>query len=192
MEKDGIPLSFELNAMNRGLKNEIPVISMPLLKKAQIDKIRTNNQLDGEKFQFAYGFDVDINIKNESTADSLKNGTLYRVNIKSSGAKSLNLIFGNYELPKGASLFIYNRDYRTLRGSFTIENNKLSKKLAVEPLSGEEITVEYFEPYSNANSSNNLVISKVSHDIYGIEDADFGNSGNCQVDINCNEGCMAR
>ncbi|MFD1160859.1 trypsin-like peptidase domain-containing protein [Hwangdonia seohaensis] len=28
----------------------------------------------------------------------------------------------------------------------------------------------------------------MSHDIYGIEDGDFGNSGNCQVDINCPEG----
>jgi len=160
---------------------------MPSILQSQIDDIKVRNEIGGEKFQFAYGFVTNINIKKESVVDTLKNGLLYRISIISEGAKSLNIIFDKYNLPRGAKLFLYGKNYKSIKGVFTSENNKLNKKLAIEPVSGEQITIEYFEPHNSSNL-NNLTVSKVSHDIYGIEDGDFGNSGACQVDVNCNEG----
>lgn len=182
-KKEGSPYSMVVKTT----KKEIPIISMPSIKQSEIDNIKANNELDGEKFQFAYGFDVNIDVKENAIVDTLKNGLLYRLSIRSKGAKSLNVIFGKYDLPPEAKLYLYSKNHKSIKGVFTNENNKFKKKLAVEPVFGELITIEYFEPL-NSHNKNNLIINKVSHDIYGIEDGDFGNSGDCQVDINCSEG----
>ena len=58
---------------------------------------------------------------------------------------------------------------------------------------GEEIIVEYFEPYYT-NIEPKLVIGSVNHDFIGFITESgsipnsFGNSGPCQVDVNCVEG----
>lgn len=184
-KKDGIPISQKLR--QKELKQDIPIIRMPQLKQEDIDKIKAKNEIDGEKFRFAHGFDTNINVKEKSVVDSLEDGMLYRLKIKSVGAKSLNVIFGSYNLPNGAELFLYDTDYNFLRGKFSSHNNKSSGKLAVQPIKGDETVIEYFEPF-NKTRYGNLVISKVSHDIYGVEDGRFGLSGDCQVDINCSEG----
>ncbi|MEM8928730.1 MAG: T9SS type A sorting domain-containing protein [Bacteroidota bacterium] len=187
-EKEGIPLSLETTSMNRKLKQDIPVIQMPKLGQSSIDEIKKrNSELNGEIFQFAHGFDVNINIKKNAIVDSLENGLLYRLKIKSMGAKSLNVIFGVYEVPEDATLFIYDEGYNYILGMFSNHNNKKNNRLAVESISTEQITIEYFEPF-NIELNNNLIINKVSHGIYDSEDGFFGGSGNCQVDINCSEG----
>jgi V8-like Glu-specific endopeptidase len=188
----GLPYSLNPKLKNVSNKNEklsdvIPLKEMPKIKQSDIDLIKEKNKYGLEKFQFAYSFDVFLDIKQESVIDSLENGVLYRLSIKSQGAKSLNIIFGNYQVPKGAKLFLYNENYNSIIGAFTSNNNKKSKKLPTHPVSGEILTIEYFEPYF-AQTKGILTIGKVSHDIYGIEDGGFGRSGDCQVDINCNEG----
>lgn len=40
---------------------------MPQLKQSEIDKIKAGNEVDGEKFQFAYGCDVNIVYPNPSS-----------------------------------------------------------------------------------------------------------------------------
>lgn len=182
----GLPYSLNPKLKDK-LSDAIPLIEMPKIKQSDIDIIKEKNKYGLEKFQFAYGFDVFIDIKKESVVDSLENGLLYRLRIKSKGAKSLNIIFDNYQVPKGAKLFLYNENYISVKGAFTSINNKNNKKLPTQPVSGDILIVEYFEPYY-AEKIGVLTIGKVSHDIYGIEDDDFGSSGDCQVDINCTEG----
>ncbi|MFD1160860.1 hypothetical protein [Hwangdonia seohaensis] len=138
-KKEGNPFSMIVKTT----KKEIPVITMPSITQSEIDYIKTKNELDGEKFQFAYGFDVKINVKEKSVVDTLKNGLLYRLSILSKGAKSLNIIFGKYNLPQGAKLYLYGNNHRTIKGGFTNENNKSNKKLAVEPVFGEQITLSH-------------------------------------------------
>lgn len=160
---------------------------MPQLDKKRLDEIKANNEIDGTLFQFAYGFNVNINVQKESTKDSLENGILYRLKIRSTSAKSLNLIFGNYKLPESANLFLYGNNADLSDGAFTKQNNKKNKQLATEPIRGDVMTVEYFEPY-DVEFSEPLIINKISHGLYGTEDGNYGASGNCQVDINCAEG----
>ena len=106
---------------------------------------------------------------------------------------SLNLIFKEYKLPRGSKLFIYSKNGEHIRGAFTSNNNKKSERLPTLPVKGEELVVEYFEPYFS-DFDGKLVIGKVNHDFIGIVsgqgeiDDDFGSSGNCQVDVNCTEG----
>ncbi|MBN2664537.1 MAG: gliding motility-associated C-terminal domain-containing protein [Bacteroidales bacterium] len=191
------PYSNRIDLRNKNmssiiLSDSIPLIKMQAVDENIIEQIKQNNEMQENSFQFAYSFYVDIDVKKNAVIDSLDVGLLYRLSINSENAYSLNLIFKKYTLPKGAKLFIYNNDKTDIIGAFTSNNNKSSGRLATVPVKGEEIIVEYFEPYYT-NFTGQLVIGVISHDFIDIVNSedianDFGNSGPCQVDINCSEG----
>ncbi len=195
----GTPYSFSINrkksttSQKIELSEKIPTIKMPKIDKTKIDSIKQSNKLLGENYQFAYGFNVDINIKTSSVIDSLAIGFLYRLSIESGGAYSINLIFKKYILPKGAKLFIYSTDKENVRGAFTSINNKKCERLPTLPVKGEKIIVEYFEPHYT-EFEGKIIIGEVNHDFLDVLNTekkipdDFGNSGDCHVDINCSEG----
>ena len=199
ISQGGTPYSFQSNLKSSStsttyidFQKSIPKTEMPKINEQVIESIKQNNTLFKEH-QFAYSFDVDLNIKAIAIIDSLDVGLLYRYSIKSEGAKSLNLIFKKFNLPKGGKLYIYSKDKQNIIGAFTNNNNKKSERLPTLPVFGDEIIVEYFEPYFT-DFEGELIIGKVNHDFIGIvsnkgdvED-DFGSSGDCNVDINCPEG----
>ncbi|NQU81506.1 MAG: trypsin-like peptidase domain-containing protein, partial [Bacteroidetes bacterium] len=161
-------------------------------KLIEEDKIEEN--IINKPFRFAKAFDVNINLKKEGLLEILPNNDkLWRLIIKSPGAYSLNLTFGKYVLPVGAELFIYNKSKTHKLGAFTEENNKQSEMLAIQPIEGDEIIIEYSEP-SEITNPGKLIISRVGHDYKGIikklnsYDGRFGQSQWCNVDINCQAG----
>ena len=161
---------------------------MPEIRKTALDSIIQNNQLFGES-QFAYDFTVDIDVKESARVDSIDIGLLYRLAIHSDNAKSINLIFDNYELPHGAKLYLYSFDKQYVLGAFTSNNNKQSKKLPTLPVKGDEIIIEYFEPFF-PDCKSQLVIGKVNHDFLGINYVekvldDSIQRSLCEVDVNC-------
>jgi lysyl endopeptidase len=194
ISQGGIPFSFEANSRKANenyikSSDKVPIIHMPLVDQKTIDEIKEQNRTGAEIFQFAYGLNVNIKLKDTAVVDSLKSGLLYRLSIESVGAKSINIIFKDYQVPLGAKLFLYSGDQMFVKGAFTSNNNKKSNKLPTEPIAGDLITIEYFEPYFS-DFQGRLTIGKVSHDFVGIvsEDGQFGTSGDCHVDINCPEG----
>lgn len=195
VSQGGTPYSFDktINTKNRKpikSKEDIQKTIMPTIKPSQIDSIKQRNKSGEEIFQFAYPFDININIKTQSTVDTLEIGVLYRYAIISSGAYSLNIIFGKYEIPRGAKLFIYSLNTEHIIGAFTSNNNNSSKVLATIPVKGDSIIIEYFEPLF-PEFEGQLIIEKIGHDFlnfYEKESNSFGSSGNCHVDINCIEG----
>ncbi len=72
---------------------------------------------------------------------------------------------------------------------YSVANNHPSGKLAIQPLPGDEIFLEYFEPFSVAFSPA-LRISNVGHNFRSniLNDASgFGDSERCNKDINCSQ-----
>jgi V8-like Glu-specific endopeptidase len=197
VSQGGIPYSFFSNIKSTStsktsLSSDIPVVEMPLVKQSTIDELKEYNNREQDSYQFAIGFEVNIDVKKASVVDSIDCGLLYRLQIKSDKAYSINLIFKDYKIPPGAKLFVYSEDEEDLLGAFTSNNNKASRKFPIFPVKGDNIIVEYFEPYFT-DFKGSVVIGRVSHDFLDvlntseIED-DFGSSGNCEVDINCAEG----
>ena len=198
ISQGGIPYSFQSKSLKKShtnksdvdLQKSVPVKTMPKVSTQTINSIKQQNKLQYQE-QFAYGFNVDIDIKTSSVIDSLDIGLLYRLSIKSKGAKSINVIFKKYALPKGAKLFIYNEDNQSVLGAFTSSNNKKSERLPTLPVFGDKITIEYFEPYFT-DFKGQLIIGEVNHDFIGVAyndvEDDFGSSSSCNIDINCPEG----
>ena len=186
LSQGGIPYSIIERKVIMASEN-IPIIEMPQIEKEIIEDIKRRDS-ENECFQFAYGFDVNIDIKNVSLIDTLQYGILYRVGVKSNNAYSINIIFSNYFVPDGAKMFLYNEKQDVILGAYTSNNNKKDQIFATSPISGDKIFIEYFEPRFS-EISGQVVIGKVSHDFIGItESYDKTQAGSCEVDVNCIEG----
>ena len=140
---------------------------------------------------FAKSFLVNMDIKTNGTPEQIENGTIWRIGIKSKNAYSINLIFKEFILNEGASLFIYNHDTSKIIGAFNSKNNTKGeiKSLACMPINGDLIYVELFEP---AGKKSKCTLGSVNHDYLGVfsinKTTGFGGSGSCNRDILCPEG----
>lgn len=196
----GTPFSF-----SKELSKDVPVKTMGSVDIQQL------MQEDAENFQqdrprpprFGFPHRVDIGLDDAGAWTKIKGGRLWRLRIVSAGAYSINLIFDKFYMPEDASLFIYNDDHSEVLGAFTKVNNKPYGKFSTQPVAGNAITLEYYEPEA-VKGEGELNISKVVHayrNVFGKANArekngqengvqiqDYGDSGSCNVNINCPEG----
>lgn len=136
-------------------------------------------------WRFGVEQNVQLNLNNSGVWETLNNGDrVWRLEIKSPNALSLNLNFDAFNLPKGASFFVFNKN-QTL-GAFTSENNKANNLFSTSPIKGEFVVLEYYEPL-NVIGQGTIQINSVVH---GYRDffkqlKVFGSSGSCNVNAIC-------
>lgn len=173
-----------------------PVVEMPVVDNIRLLKSSQTELLESNKLKplkFAHAFDVNLSAANSGDWNRLTNGDYcWKLKIHSQGAKSINLIFDHFALPPNAKLFIYNEKENHVLGAFTSANNKSTKKFAVAPVKGDEITIQYEVPEQYLNRVD-FVIKKVNHDFIGILEKNERRplgiaAGSCNVDINCDLG----
>lgn len=174
----------------------VPVIEMPafdfeLMRKSM--KVEHSDENKLKPFKFAHAFEVCLTPGNSGEWFVTDNNIYcWKLKIRSEGAKSINLIFDNFELPDNARLFIFNEKENSVLGAFTSANNKASGKFAVSPVAGDEITVQYEIPSEYLNN-NHFEIIRVNHDFIGILKSDDRRplnktAGACNIDVNCELG----
>ena len=151
-----------------------------------------NNKL--KPFRFAQMIDINLDIKASSFSKSVGSGTLYITGIISNNAFSLYPVFTQYNIPTNSSVFIYNPAKSSMHGKFTCKNNNQNEILAIMPIAGDTLIIEYFEP-NNIKTDSKLILGQIGHDYKGVfsylnetRDGSFGQSGDCNVDINCYDG----
>jgi lysyl endopeptidase len=127
-----------------------PVVEMPALNMFMIAENESDDQLRENKlkpFRFAYPFEVNFTPENSGEWLHGENGYyIWKVTIRSAGAKSINLIFDEFKLSENARLFLFSEKRKSFFGRFYQCNNKSSGKFAVSPVLGDEITVQYEIP----------------------------------------------
>lgn len=139
-------------------------------------------------FQFAHPFDVSLNLKNSGKWYSDTELNVWQLRIRSKGAYSLNVIFGRFNLPENARIFLIGANSGEIKGAYTSANNSISQVLAVEPLTDDELLIQYEEP-KGAAFSGEIEISRISHDFIGVTASGthrpLGISGPCNINVNC-------
>ena len=142
----------------------------------------------GLPYRFGHSFSVDINFFDYASCDTLENGDkVFRFKITSHDAYSINFIFNDFYLHKGTELFIYNNDYSDQIGAFTYRNNKSYNRFSTTPISGDEIILEYFEPF-DVNQISNINISNIIHGykpIFSNSARGYNDSQSCNNNVNC-------
>ncbi len=181
---EGHPKSWDL-----ALRNDITAIEMPefdvnaMMAEDEIrDKDKSNYWRFGKKFPVNIGFEDGI-------WEELDNGDrIWRVKIHSDGALTLNVIFDRFYLPGSATVYLYNDDHSDLLGAYTSSQNQPEKVLGTWLVKGDTLWIEYYEPQS-VRGQGELHIGSVTH---AYRNADtfyatrgFGDSGDCNHDVNC-------
>lgn len=109
---------------------------------------------------------TDLNLANSGTWENIENGRLWRLRISSPGATTLSFIFGQFYIPEKASLSIYDLNQSQVMGPFTSLNNRTSRTYATHILYGNEVILEYFEPFS-VNGQGKIAIKSVGYGVDG-------------------------
>lgn len=135
--------------------------SFDLQEQLRLDSMEYNGLRNSNRF--AYKFITDFTPDNAGKTYTLADGTrIWRLGIRSAGAVSISLLFTEYELPEGASLFVYDPEQKQVKGSFTSQNNSERRILPVSPVYGEELIIEYQEP-AHSSFHGKLRIGEVNH-----------------------------
>ncbi len=185
----GEPRSWQL-ASKRSIA---PVV----MQSFDLNKIKAEdavNDLDRAKpWRFGYEFKVNLGLKNSGVWDNLPDGSrIWRLNIISKGARTLNFIFDTYKIPRGATIYLYNNDRSDLLGAYTNIFNRPDEMLGTWLVEGENMWIEYHEPAAVKNQGN-LNIAKVIHGYRSltskeIQQKALNSSGNCNQDVECPVG----
>ena len=160
----------------------------------QTDKIDLNDLLlqdlydeqNGLPYRFGYSFDVDINFFDLASLDILPNGDrVYRLEINSKDAYSINFIFNKFNLLDHTELFIYNKSKNSIIGAFTSQNNKSYNRFSTAPVSGDSVIIEYYQPHNIESES----IINISNIINGYKNVfrGYDDSEDCNNNVNCAE-----
>ncbi|MFO7868793.1 MAG: T9SS type A sorting domain-containing protein [Bacteroidales bacterium] len=145
-------------------------------------------------YTFAYPISAHISFVKEARRIVYDDSTLfYNLQISAKDARSLNLIFTDFFLPKGSSLQVYSRDSTFFYGPYTSEHNNDAQVFATPVVRDSVICISVSVPRELSDSLS-LTIQQIS---YGFRD--FENSlkslksnndlsGDCQVNVNCSQG----
>jgi hypothetical protein len=187
------PISFRSNVPNL-TKSEKTVKFFAALDMDKIEQEDKEDEKNRIPPRFGYPHEVNYNLDNSGEWVTLKNGDrIWRLIISCQDALSINLVYEKFWIPNGAKFFVYGKDRKQIIGAMTSINNKGEKNnvrgFATGLIHGDQITLEYYLS-KNVQETGIISIAKVVHGYRNISKSSrsFGDSGPCQVNINCNEG----
>ena len=159
---EGFPASMLQNTTN-----QISTINMP---EFDIDAMLLEDSQSDPGTPFRYGkiFSVDYNLNNSGTWEILDNGDkLWRLKINSKYAFSIGIEYDYFHLPEGAEFYVYNSNQENIFGAYSHLNNQEDYLFATPLVKGDEIILEYYEPY-NVDFEGEIYLSEIIHDYRDI------------------------
>jgi hypothetical protein len=131
---------------------------------------------------------VKITPATHGTWETVPGGQLWRLRLQSTGATDLNLGFGLFWLPEGATLHIASETEQYYQGPYTAQDNKEHGQLWTPLVPGEAAVVELFVPAEAAHEPR-LVLSQIGtgyRDLFHRkDDGNVPKIGACNIDAVC-------
>ncbi|MBV5315756.1 MAG: T9SS type A sorting domain-containing protein [Prolixibacteraceae bacterium] len=182
----GVPIQV---IKQKSVSQNSDLVVMPTVDNLKMRSKYSRQNTDLLKsFRFAHSFDVSLTPKNSGKWYNTTEVNVWQLRIRSTDAYSLNLILDQFHLPENARLYLISAKTGDVKGAFTSANNSENNILAIEPVEGDELMVQYEEPV-NVSFPGQIRISKVAHDFVGILTYDpripLGLSGACNINVNC-------
>jgi hypothetical protein len=116
---------------------------------------------------------------------------VWRTEIVSQGAFSLGVLFGEFDLPSGGEVYLYDPTKKQVIGAYTQANEQPNGMLTVQPILGDRLVVEYVHPLGEP-AMPKLTIESVVHDYKDLFNelgaAQARGSVVCLIDVNCPVG----
>ena len=136
---------------------------------------------------------VNYSIDNAGYYTQLPSGeNIWRLYLKAKDAVAIMLYYNDFYIPVGGRLFIYSADRKQLLGAYTHRTHPEGGLFATEFVGGDELILEYVTSETSEEKPR-IVIGDIG---YGYNMTAFREflpvttraSGDCQVNINCEEG----
>jgi hypothetical protein len=154
------------------------------LENLDLQKLLEEDSLNPVPARYAIFQDTTIDIKLSGKADVIPGkGKIWRMRIGSDNAKSIQIIFKTFIVPKGATLFLYDDNQTLLAGSFSKNNMQMDSSFVLADFKGNHVVVEYFEP-DNPEFTGKLIIGSISRaykDIFTTQSASNYIGVNCPI-----------
>ena len=176
--------------MERGPELPAPMVHrLPAVDAAAMIAEDEARIAQGIKGPYRFGFNHHVNIMMDAgTWTDLPNGDrIWRLALECPEAFSIGLVFSEFVVPHGGLVFLYNNAGEQ-RGAYMAGSGG-GTVLATDHLSGERITIEYFEPAAVLGEGS-LAIGRVTHayrDVLKLQ-RDLGDSGACNINVICPQG----
>lgn len=142
------------------------VTTLPRVDASTLMMEDAEQQLMAVPFRFGHAVDVNYTVGNSGRWYQKPEGRVWKLNIRSEGAYSINLIFDQLVLPMGAELYIYNETRTMVYGPLTSEITNETIKFGTDLIQGELITLELFEP----NGSKDATLLKIGKAVHAYRD----------------------
>lgn len=190
----GQPLNWETAETT-----SLTAVRLPELDMATINAEDAEND-QYKEFGFRFGIErtVSLNTENSGTWSVENDMNVWRLAVYAPSAKGMTFLFNEFNLPKAAQLFIYDAEKTHYIGSFNYTNQQANGMLATTLVYGENVIVELQVPVADDLSKLNLSINQIVHAYRGLNSqfeelkkvarGPYGNSGSCNININCPEG----
>ena len=134
---------------------------MPSFDLASLLKEDAKKDTMGGFFRFGKGFDVSYTLA-DGQWENVEGGRLWTMTFASKDALSLNFVFNDFHLPKGAQLYIENEDKTVAYGPVTEEATTENGVFLTDIIPGDQATITLFEP-SGCEGQSSLTIKRVVH-----------------------------
>ncbi|MCX7743220.1 MAG: T9SS type A sorting domain-containing protein [Flavobacteriales bacterium] len=173
-----LPLSWNLKLANKYKEVHLPPPNRQELYKQDEQEL-------GGPYRFGIEQPVEITLE-DFEQKQIEKGKLYQLAIISKGSTSLNVNFQRFVIQPGTQMWVYDPSNSYKLGGFTWRNVNKHQNFATLPLPVDHIIIEVFEPLNNIGSSE-IIISGIVTGYRPLlsEKAGFGQSGACNVNINC-------
>jgi len=178
----GLPPSFEM----KNISNDIDMVQIQQPDLALLAADDMDHALKSEPYRIGVTLPVDLSITNSGTWTELpdQDASIWRLTVRSEGAKSIGFGYTAFYLPEDAKLFLYNKDRSKVLGAYTSLNNREDYFFTNERIKGDEITLELFVP-NNKKHEVLLHITELNYFYRLDENSMVKSSGSCEVDVNC-------
>ncbi len=177
-------------------QKELVFIEAPDMEKVQAEDA-INDAISEIIKRFAVAIPVSINSKTDGEwKTSPKGDLIWHLTLVVKNAQSLDLTFDKFWLPEKGKFYLYNPESKQTIGAITSEFLRGSKEhpadFSTAIIHGDSLTLEYYQP-SSLKEMPVISISKIYYGYrytykYKAGTKGFGDSGGCQVNVNCSEG----
>ena len=169
------------------------------LPELDIAAIEAEDAINDQYKEFGYRFGIerstDFSTRNSGSWTTENGNHVWRFGVYAPNAKGVSFLFSEYDIPKSAKLFIYDKEKTHFIGAFNYKNTQATGMLATSLVYGDHIIVEVTMPESESIEKVNLTIGQIVHAYRGINSkfeelkhgrGPFGNSGPCNINpVHC-------
>jgi lysyl endopeptidase len=186
ISEGGLPLSLQDETSGALNQTTLETIQLPAL---DITQARAQDDKYPYYPRFAAPVPADISTLNTGAWTILPNGDqVWRCAIQSPGALALILLFDQFTLPEGSTLYAYTPDGQHIRGAYTRKSGIPSGEFTIGPLPGDIAVLEYRARAGASQTESPFHLNRVDYayrkeQLDGPED--FGDALACHINVNC-------